>query len=475
MEIKLFNTESRKLDDFEPLEPGKVSIYHCGPTVYWTQHIGNMRAVVCSDLIRRTFQFADYDVELVRNYTDVGHLTGDNLGDADSGEDRMDKAARREQKSPEEIAEKYIQQFDSDITALNVMPPTHAPKATEHIQDMIKMTETLLDKGYAYTTELAVYFDVSRAENYTRLSGQDMDKLRQGAGHGDVSDPDKRSPLDFSLWFFKAGEHANALQTWPSPFSSPLIEDGEGFPGWHIECSAMSQAYLGDTMDIHIGGIEHIPIHHTNEIAQSEGATGEPFVHYWLHNEHLLVDGGKMSKSEGTSYVLDDIRDEGFDPLDLRYFYLQAHYRSQQNFTWEALGAARNARQRMNQYLQGKEVSSQAPHPKYLAKFKAAIGRDFNIPRALAITWDMLKDESLNEADKVSTLLLFDEVLGLNLDQRLGKISIPESVQLLAEKREGAREDGDFKRADMIREQIENAGFAIKDTEQGSKILPQQK
>jgi cysteinyl-tRNA synthetase len=252
-----------------------------------------MRAVVIADLVRRMFAYNGYDVALVRNYTDVGHLTGDNIGDADQGEDRMTKAVRRENSTPDEIAQKYIDIYKRDISTLNVLPPTHDPRATEHIAGMIDLVQELLKNGNAYTTDYAVYFDVTTYHDYTKLSGQQLAKQEEGEGHGSVTDPNKRNPADFAVWFFKAGTHANALQTWPSPFSSPLVENGEGFPGWHIECSAMSKAFLGSTFDVHMGGIEHIPIHHTNEIAQSTCANHAHFVNYWLHNEHLLVDGKK--------------------------------------------------------------------------------------------------------------------------------------------------------------------------------------
>ena len=347
-EIQLFNTLGREKQKFVPLENDRVKIYHCGPTVYWTQHIGNMRAVFFGDIVHRTLSYLGYQVTFVRNYTDVGHMSGDNDGDADQGQDRMEIAAEREGLSPEAIAAKYKKQFDQDTEKLGLLVPHHRPSATEYIDQMIAMAGKLLDDNFAYQTELAIYFDTSQAADYYRLSGQKVEDLHAGAGHGDVADPEKKNPTDFALWFFKAGAHQAALQTWPNPFS-----DTEGFPGWHIECSAMIKDLLGETIDIHLGGIEHIPIHHTNEIAQSESANKATLANYWLHNEHLLVDGGKMSKSGGTAYSINELETEGFSASDLRYFFLQAHYRSKQNFTWEALRASQTARKRLLEAVAG--------------------------------------------------------------------------------------------------------------------------
>ena len=336
--IKLFNTLSRQKEDFIPIKDKKVGIYYCGPTVYWTQHIGNLRGAFCADLAVRVLKYFRYKVKMVRNYTDVGHLTSDD----DFGVDKMEKSALKEKLSPKQIADKYINVYEQDTRELNFLEPDYKPKATENIKEMIKMIEILLEKGFAYATPLAIYFDITKAKDYTRLSKQKLDENIKGAGKGEITDIEKKNPYDFALWFFKAGAHENALQYWPSPFKSALVEKGYGFPGWHIECSAMSKKYLGDTFDIHMGGVEHIPVHHTNEICQSESTNGVKYVNYWLHNEHLLVDNKKMSKSEGTGFSLKEVKEKGFDPLSLRYFFLQAHYRSKQNFTWEALDAAQN-------------------------------------------------------------------------------------------------------------------------------------
>lgn len=477
--LRIYNTLTREKQEFIPIEKGKVRFYHCGPTVYWTQHIGNLRAMVISDIVRRTFVFLGYDVNLVRNYTDVGHLTGDNLGDADLGEDRMEKGAKREGLAPEEIAQKYIKIFEKDTADLNILEPTHKPQATSYIPQMIEMISTLLDKDFAYITTSAIYFDVSKFPNYNNLNKQNLEENKQGAGSGDVTDSDKKSPEDFALWFFKVGSHANALQSWDTPW-------GEGFPGWHIECSAMSKALLGETIDIHMGGIEHIPVHHTNEIAQSEAANGVPFVHYWLHNEHLNVDNKKMAKSEGTGYSLSEIKEkampagrQGYDPISLRYFYLQAHYRSQQNFTWEALEAAQTTLERLREQVGKVSRVSQVPRvskvgEKYKNDFVNAISDDFNTPQALAVLWDVLKSD-LSSSDKYNLILQFDEVLGLGLKGVRGEQelqNIPNDVQKLIEERNKAREEKDFTKSDEIRDKIQGMGYTIKDTEEGTKVIP---
>ncbi|MDE1874705.1 MAG: cysteine--tRNA ligase [Patescibacteria group bacterium] len=462
MEIFLHNTLSGKKELFKPLKKGHVGMYHCGPTVYWDQQLGNMRAMVEADLIRRTFMLDGYDVNYVRNYTDVGHLTGDNQGDADTGEDRMEKAARREHAAPEKIADKYIANFERDIALLNILPATHSPRATEHIADMIDMVKTLIDKGYAYVTPLAVYFDVTKFKDYTKLSGQKLDDLESGEGHGSIaSDPNKKHPQDFALWFLKTGVHTNALQTWPSPW-------GEGFPGWHIECSAMSKHFLGPTLDIHMGGVEHVSIHHTNEIAQSEAANGVTFVDYWLHNEHLVVDNKRMGKSEGNALVVPDVVAKGFDPLALRYFFLQAHYRSKQNFTWQALEASQTALKKMRKAVVGAADGGKIDKS-YQEGFLTAVHDDFNFPAGLAVAWEVIKDPKLSDMDKRATLLYFDKVFGLELGKK-EELAIPADVQKLLDARAAARIGKDFKRSDELRDEISRLGYEVKDSPNGQII-----
>jgi len=484
--LQVFNTLTRTKEDFIPFNPQRVTFYHCGPTLYWHQHIGNLRSVVMADIVTRSLEYFGYRVVMVRNYTDVGHLTGDNIGDADVGEDRMEKGARREGLTPKQIADKYQTAYDRDVAQLNVRIPDFRPRATEHIQDIVDMVQTLLDKGFAYQTDLAVYFDVSKARQYTALSRQKLELNLAEAGKGSVSDPQKRHPADFALWFFKVGVHEKALQTWKSPFHSSLIDDGEGFPGWHIECSAMAKHYLGETLDIHMGGVEHIPIHHTNEIAQSESANGKPFVRYWLHNEHLLVNNGKMAKSDGTGYLLDDLIEHTYSPMELRYFFLTAHYRSKQNFTWEALDGAQNAlnklydavRQCMS--VESREpLSGSQPQPQdesiertqqneYERRFQEALEDDLNTPQALAVVWDFIKSDVSSSA-KVSSLLKFDRVLGLGFD-RISPLNIPEHVAALIRERDEARGNKDFELSDNLRKKIENAGYLVEDTLTGQRI-----
>lgn len=474
--IHFFNTLTKQKNLLEPINPPHVTMYHCGPTVYWTQHIGNLRSVVMADMIVRMLEYTGYNVQLVRNYTDVGHLTGDNDGDADSGEDRMQKAATRENTTPESIAAKYIEQYEIDCQLLGIRQPNITPKATDHIKEMQAMTKNLLENGFAYTTDLAVYFDITKAHDYTRLSGQKIENNIAHAGAGSVTDPDKKNQTDFALWFFKAGTHANALQTWPSPFVSSLVQNGEGFPGWHIECSAMARKYLGDTIDIHMGGIEHIPVHHTNEIAQSECATGNTFAHIWLHNEHLTVDGGKMSKSAGTAFSLSQVLEKGFDPLALRYFYLQAHYRSKQNFTWQALTAAQTTLNKLYLLYVGLlEHTNGNPLLEYQNAFTASLTDDCNTPQALAVLWDMLKSDASNE-DKKTTLDIFDTVLGLQLQTKAKTIhthiqNLPTEVQDIIKQRNQARVEKNWELADQLRDQLVQH-YWVEDTTSGTVVIP---
>lgn len=474
--LKIFNTLGRELQPFKPIQKNEVSFYQCGPTVYWTQHIGNMRAVVMGDLIRRSLMYMEYDVKYVRNYTDFGHLTSD----SDEGEDKMEKGAKREGLSPKEIADKYIKEFEVDVNRLNVLEPTVTARATDYLKYMIEMIQELLDKGYAYSTPSAIFFDVSKFDKYTELSGQKLDQNKLGEGHGDVSDSNKRNPADFALWFFRTGAHKNALQYWPSPFESSEVENGYGFPGWHIECSAMAKANLGDTLDLHMGGVEHIPIHHTNEIAQSEAANGKDYVHYWVHNEHLDVDGTKMSKSLGNVYNLSNIIEKGYNPLALRYFFLQSQYRSKQNFTFEGLDAASKAYERLVNFVRtwAKE-SEEINRPDYSIdedfkkRFVEALEDDFNVPAALSIAWELTKSD-LPSFIKLETILDFDRVLGLRLDSSLSdpeSLEIPLEAKILLEERNVARLNKDFKKSDELRDKLKDEfGLIVKDTAKGQEV-----
>ena len=473
MDVKIYNTLGREKQIFKPLQEGKISMYQCGPTVYWTQHLGNMRAVVLADFIVRSLRYMDFEVTFVRNYTDVGHLTDD----GDEGEDKMEKGAKREGLSPEEIANKYIAVYEQDATDLNTLPPDFKPRATENIDGIIEMTQTLFDKGYAYTTDLAVYFDISKAKDYTRLSRQNIDELIGGAGSGDVEDSQKRHPADFALWIFKTGKHKNALQFWASPFQSPLVENGEGFPGWAIECSVMSKKHLGATLDIHMGGIEHIPIHHTNEIAQSESANGVSYVNYWIHNGHLLVDNNKMSKSEGTSYSLVELKEKGYNPLALRYFFLQSHYRSKQNFTWEALEASEKGLTNLYKQILALGTEYGEINKKYQEKFISKLSDDFNLSQALATVHEMMQSNIAPE-DKLATIFDFDTVLGLKICEKVKLLRkkqketiIPEEVQKLVSERETARQNKDWAESDKLRDEILTQGFEVLDTPEGPRVV----
>jgi cysteinyl-tRNA synthetase len=471
--MKIFNTLTRELEEFITLEDGVVKMYHCGPTVYWVQHIGNIRAMVMGDLVRRMLEYQGYEVIYTRNYTDFGHL----VSDADTGEDKMEKGAKREGLTLEEIANKYIQIFNDDTHKVNNLPATYSTRATEYIQEMIEMIQIMLDKGYAYSTSEAIYFDVSKFPTYTDLSGQRLDKMIEGAGFGDDVGSKKRNPADFALWFFKTGSHENTSLSWESPFESELVENGLGTPGWHIECSAMAIAKLGNSMDIHMGGVEHIPIHHTNEIAQSEACTGQKFARYWVHNEHLTVNGGKMSKSEGTSFTVKDIEEKGYDPIYLRYYFLLAHYRSKQDFTWDSLEVSKKSYDKLVKKLSVLESDGGVILEDYKEKFIDAIGNDFNSPQGLALVWTLLADPSVSDADKIVTIFDFDRALGLNLQEAVINANepssiLPKEVSDILELRRVARENKDYEESDRLRDEIDKLGYLVKDTGEGQEIEP---
>jgi len=466
MKMFLYNTLTREKEEFKPIKSGEVLFYQCGPTVYWTQHIGNLRAAILSDFMHRTFIFSGFNVKFVRNYTDVGHL----VSDGDTGEDKMEKGAKREGLTPTQIADKYIGIFENDISDLNGLEPTAKPRATEFIQEMITFVQELLNKDFAYTTDLGIYLNISKIKNYTKLSKQNLAENIQGAGSGEIEDPQKRNPIDSALWLFKAGTHKNALQYWPSPFNSPLVENGNGFPGWHIECSAMIKKLLGDTIDIHMGGMEHISVHHTNEIAQSESANGVPLANYWLHNEWLMVNNGKMAKSEGTGYSLAEVKEKGFSPLALRYFFLQAHYRSKQNFTWESMQAAQTGYERLKRSVIDLGSKVGVVDDQFKNEFIKCISDDFNTAQALAIAFDLLKSNLSNE-NKLATILDFDKVLGLdlNLTEKI-KIKIPPEIEKILYERDLARKEKDWGRADELRKELNIQGYEVKDTDKGQEI-----
>lgn len=458
LKLKLFNTLSRKIEDFKPLNPPKVGMYTCGPTVYDYSHIGHLRKYVGDDILRRILEINGYEVKHVMNITDVGHL----VSDRDSGEDKMEKGARESGRTVWEAAKFYEDYFWKSVELVNIKIPNVIAKATDHIEEQIKLIHKLEKNGFIYQTSQAIYFDISKFLDYTKLSGQKLEEKEIGVRKDVFIDKAKKNPQDFALWFFTVGHFQDHIMRWSSPW-------GEGFPGWHIECSAMSMEYLGDSIDIHTGGIDHISVHHTNEIAQSEAATGKPFVKYWIHHEFLLIDGEKMSKSKKNFYRIDEILQKGFDPLALRYLFLTAHYRDKLNFTWESLQSAQNAFNNL------REIIRDWDNPKigcaqYEQDFAQAINNDLGMPKALAILWDMVRSDYPKSA-KAKTLLEMDKIFGLKLDDFLGKkVEVSENVMKLVNEREKARKSGNFKESDKKRLEIKKLGFEVEDTSSGPKV-----
>ena len=453
MALKLYNTLSRSKEEFKPIVPGKAGMYVCGPTVYLYAHIGNLRSYVFADLLRRVLEFNAYDVTHVMNITDVGHL----VSDADEGEDKMVESARREKKTPWELAEYYTHNFMDQIAQLNIKTPHIICKATDHIQGMIDLAKSLLDKGYAYHIEGdGIYFDVQKLDEYGKLSGNRLEDLKAGA-RVEIND-NKRHPADFALWKHAAPNH---IMQWSSPW-------GQGYPGWHIECSVMSMKYLGEQIDIHTGGIDHIPIHHENEIAQSETYTGKKWVNYWLHGEFLQVDGGKMSKSLGNIYTVSDIQERNFEPLAFRYLCLNAHYSSQLNFTWDGIASAQTALNRLRQGFQRLSHDDSPPNPQLLAKFLAAINDDLNVPLALSYAWEAVKSDEPGNRGLVAR---FDEILGLDLgaQKKEGQQHLPPELADLIEQRNVARANKDWSGSDMLRDELAKKGVIVKDTKEGTQ------
>lgn len=463
--VRFFNTLSGKVDTFASLRAKQVTMYSCGPTVYDRAHIGNLRAYILSDLIRRTLERAGYDVSQVINITDVGHLTDDE----DSGEDKMEIGAKREGKSVRDIALRYERLFKQDIEILNIKTEdTRFPRASEYIAEQIAMTETLLEKGFAYKTSDAIYFDTTRFNAYGKLGNIPLDAQKEGARV--EPNKEKRHHTDFALWKFSGGE--KRLQEWPSPW-------GVGYPGWHIECSAMIRTLLGKEIDIHTGGIDHIPIHHNNEIAQSTCANNKPLARYWLHSAFLSIDGKKVSKSLGNIVTLDDIARKGIEPLALRYLFLQAHYRTPLSFSFDSLEASAEALLRLTNAvaeLREEDVPTTI-NAGYERAITAALHDDLNTPRALGILWELLKDESIDQGEKLATILDADIILGLGLkDAHMPEAEpIPAPIASLLERREQARKEKDFARADALRVEIAAAGYTLSDTEDGPKLVKNNK
>ena len=462
MDLYFYNTLTRKKEIFKPLHEREVRMYSCGPTVYKDATIGNMRTYIMNDIIRRVLKYNDYTVKHAMNITDVGHL----VSDGDEGEDKMVKSSREMHKTPTEIANYYTDLFFQDLEKLNIETPEIICKATEHISDMIKYVQKLIDNGYAYITSTAIYFDVSKLDKYGILSGIKLDEQKAGA-RVDV-DTEKRNPYDFALWI-KAPE--NHIMKWESPW-------GLSYPGWHIECSAMGQKYLGEVFDIHTGGIDLIPTHHENEIAQSKGACGKNPARFWIHGEYLLIDGGKMSKSLGNVYLLKDIEAKGYDPLAYRLFTYSSGYRTKLNFTWDAMPASQKSLEKLKQgyqnHLLGSDDISDEEIAKYEEDFHKAINDDLNMPLAMSVVWEIIKNPK--KSKKLADLLLkFDTVLALKIDEPIKqKVSeIPSEIIELAEKRKQARENKNWEESDKIRDEIKSKGYIIKDSKEGYEIVKQ--
>jgi cysteinyl-tRNA synthetase len=457
--VTLYNSLGRREEEFVPIEEGRVRLYACGPTVYHYAHVGNLRTYVFEDILRRVLVRAGYEVCHVVNVTDVGHLTSD----ADDGDDKMLAGARRERRSVWEIARFYEAAFFDDLERLNVLRPHVVSRATEHVDDMLALVERIAAKGYAYEAGGNVYFDVGRFPSYGELA-----RLRvegQQAGLRVDVDEHKRDPNDFVLWFTQS-KFPEQEMVWPSPW-------GVGFPGWHLECSAMAARYLGERIDIHCGGVDHIPVHHTNERAQSEAAFGHRWVNYWLHGEFLVLPGdGKMSKSTGEFVTLTNLAEQGFSPEDFRYLCLGAHYRSPLQFHTEALGGARNALSALRErYLSWDDAPGYAAGDidvRYVAAFDEAVFHDLNLPRALAVVWAMARDTSLAPTAKRRLLVQFDGVLGLGVASWRRR-ELPLELRELVAARSAARRDRDFGRADAIRDLLRAAGVEIRDTPAGTE------
>jgi cysteinyl-tRNA synthetase len=459
--LTLYNTLTRSKDEFVPIEPGVVRLYTCGPTVYNYAHIGNLRTYVFEDVLRRTLEACGYEVRHVMNVTDVGHLTDD----ADAGEDKMEKGAQREGKSVWDIAQEYWDAFRHDLDRLNILEPTTWCRATEHIAEQIDQVAALEKNGCTYTVPgEAVYFDTSKVDDYGKLARLDIEGLQAGA-RIEMSQH-KKNPTDFALWKFSPTDAQRAME-WDSPW-------GVGFPGWHIECSAMAVAHLGERLDIHCGGVDHVMVHHTNEIAQAECALGHKWCNWWLHGEFLTMpDAGKMSKSAGGFLTLDSLVERGYPPLAYRLFLLGAHYRRQLAFSWEQLDAAVSAMNRLKRgvlALRPHHHQGDEPIDSYMVDFNRAITDDLNMPRALATMWNVLKDSAESKGRLYATLLHMDRVLALGVaEMEAAELDFSEEqIRQLLDERTEARSNRDFARADAIRDELDAKGIEIMDSSEGT-------
>ena len=461
MKINFYNTLTKKKEEFKPINEGKVCMYSCGPTVYYFAHIGNLRAYLFMDNLRRVLKYNGYELKHVMNITDVGHL----VSDADEGEDKMMKAARRENKDPFAIADFYMQAFLDDLKKLNVYMPEIIARATEHIPCMEEYVKQIIANGYTYETDDTIYFDTSKLDKYGVLSNKDVKEEDLEARID--ADPNKKHPNDFALWI-KAPE--NHLMKWDTFW-------GKCYPGWHLECSAMGHEYLGEEFDIHTGGVDHIPVHHENEIAQAKGFCGKIPAHYWMHVEFLQINGGKMSKSLNNLYTLADLADKGYEPLVFRLFNYTSNYRAQINFTFETMDAAKTALARIREgYLkhsEGTDDISETEIHNYEEKFLEAINDDLNMPVAMSVVWDVIRNPK--KSKKLQRLLLkFDEVLGLNLkDYKKEEDILPEDILKLVEERNNARQEKNWAESDRIRDLLISKGYVVKDSKEGTIVEKQ--
>ena len=460
MDLYFYNTLTKQKEKFEPLDSKEVRIYSCGPTVYKDATIGNMRTNIFQDILRRVLRYNGYKIKHVMNLTDVGHL----VSDGDEGEDKMLKSAREEHKTPLEIAEHYTKLFFEDLKALNVETPEIVCKATDHINEMLKYVRELIKNGYAYETSTAVYFDISKLDKYPVLSNLNLEEQKAGA-RVEV-DKEKKNPYDFALWI-KAPE--NHLMKWDSEF-------GPSYPGWHIECSAMGRKYLGEQFDIHTGGIDLIPTHHENEIAQSKGATGKIPARYWMHGEYLLINGGKMSKSLGNVYLVKDIKEKGYEPLAYRLFSYSCNYRNKLNFTWEGIEAAQKSLERLrgsyNTHLNGTDNLDEKDRENLIKieeNFHKAINDDLNMPLAMSYVWEAAKFEK-KSPEIAKILAKFDTILGIDIEKQEEQKEIPQEISELLEQRRKARENKNWAKSDEIRDLISEKGYIVKDTKNGQEI-----
>jgi len=462
MKLYLYNSLTRSKVEFEPVQPGKVGLYTCGPTVYNFAHIGNLRTYIFEDILRRVLLFNGYRVKHVMNITDVGHLTGDR----DMGEDKMEKGALREGLTAWEIAESYTRAFKNDIKSLNILPPDIWVKATDTIDEQIALIKTLEEKGYTYRTGDGVYFDTSKFKDYTKLSHQKLESLQEGARV--EKNPEKRNPTDFALWKFSPPGVQRQME-WDSAW-------GVGFPGWHLECSVMSMKFLKDQLDIHCGGTDHIDVHHTNEIAQSEAATGKPFFKWWMHGAFLIIAGGKkMAKSEGNFLTLDNaFIKAGIHPLVYRFAAFQTHYRKPMEYSDESVQAARNGLSHLQNQI--RQIAAAGVDPQnnisveHKNKFLEAVNDDLNMPRAMAAVQELLKS-NISDGQKYTTILDFDRVLGLDLDALDQPEDLPSEVQKLFDARQIARDAKEWEVSDRLRDEIQALGYRVQDTPEGMKII----